>query len=114
MAEDNDKSLKQRKLLHDFVAAEMKKRNTTLLSKQDMERIKDYLLGKVVTRSAYILKTFVDEENVLCILKNVSFIIRSFSYSMIWLLVILFGNFCSYPRIHLLFLKFGHSINITS
>ena len=92
MAEENDESLKQRKLYQDFIAAEMKKKNTTLLSKQDMERIRDYLLGKVVTvnvnlkkrisRSAYILKTFVDQKNVLYVRKNVSFIVQSFSNSI--------------------------------
>ena len=126
MAEENDESLKQRKLFQDFVAAEMKKRNTTLLSKQDMERIRDYLLGKVVTvdvnlkkrisRSTYILKTFVDQENVLCVLKNVSFIVPTqsdlVSYQLastyiIWRVafLVVIVNFFLFIYLHVIFIS---------
>ena len=85
MAEENDELLKQRRLFDDFLDTEIQKRNTVLLSKTSVSKIKEYILGKIkeinpklkkhVRRNSYILKTFVGGENVLCVLKNVSLII---------------------------------------
>ena len=93
MAEANDELLVHRQSFLEFLTCQASKKNTKIISDAKLVEIKEYLLGRQqasknekrrIRRNGFVLKSFVDDPDVVCVIKDVRLCFITYFMNRIW------------------------------